>query len=320
MSKLQVAMYHYVRDLKNSRYPNIKGMDYQLFKEQIAFFKKEFNIVTMQDVIAAWNSKSAKDILPPNALLLTFDDGYIDNYTVVFPILMENNIQGSFFIPGKTFNENVLLDVNKIHFLLASADINSLVQDVFYKLDSYRSDFPEVPSNDVLFDKYAIANRFDSKETIFVKRILQTAIPEELRNIVASELFKKYVGLSEDVFSRELYMNREQIRCMKNAGMFIGIHGYDHYWLGNLSEEQMKKDIDQSLISMDEFIDKDKWVINYPYGSYNDKVLEYIEQRGCKLAMTTEVNVANTEVHNRFLIPRLDCNDYPPKSQNYLKY
>ena len=29
MSKLNVVMYHYVRDLKNSRYPDIKGMDYK---------------------------------------------------------------------------------------------------------------------------------------------------------------------------------------------------------------------------------------------------------------------------------------------------
>lgn len=35
--KLYIVMYHYVRDLQYSRYPQIKGMDYQLFKEQIAF-------------------------------------------------------------------------------------------------------------------------------------------------------------------------------------------------------------------------------------------------------------------------------------------
>ena len=34
---------------------------------------------------------------------------------------------------------------------------------------------------------------------------------------------------------------------MKRHGMFIGIHGYDHYWLGNLTEKEMKADIDQAL-------------------------------------------------------------------------
>ena len=136
MSKVHIIMYHYVRDLGNSRYPNIKGLDYGLFKEQIAFLKEHFTVVTMEDVIEACNSEN--DTLPENAVLLTFDDGYIDNFTAVFPVLKEHNVQGSFFIPGKTFTENVLLDVNKIHFILASADIHSLVKDTYALLDRYR--------------------------------------------------------------------------------------------------------------------------------------------------------------------------------------
>ncbi len=90
MSKVHIIMYHYVRDLGNSRYPNIKGLDYGLFKEQIAFLKEHFTVVTMEDVIEACNSENGT--LPENAVLLTFDDGYIDNFTAVFPVLKEHNV------------------------------------------------------------------------------------------------------------------------------------------------------------------------------------------------------------------------------------
>lgn len=316
MSKVHIIMYHYVRDLKNSRYPNIKGLDYELFKQQIAFLKEKFTIVTMEDVIEAWNSENSS--LPENAALLTFDDGYIDNFTAVFPILNEYKVQGSFFIPGKSFAENVLLDVNKIHFILASTDINVLKKDILALLDRYRKEEPEIPSNEELYEKYAVAGRYDNKETVFVKRILQTAIPERIRNQISSELFQKYVGMPEDKFARELYMNRDQIRCMKREGMFIGVHGYDHYWLGNLTEQEMQADIDKALEIMDEFIDKDNWVLNYPYGSRNPNVLQYIETRGCKAGMTIEVEVADTARHGRYELPRLNCNDFPPKSDSYL--
>lgn len=316
MSKLYVAMYHYTRDLKYSRYPEIKGLDIRLFEEQIEFMKKNFNIVTMEQVIECWNSPYAS--LPENALLLTFDDGYIDNYVGAFPILKKHGVQGSFFIPGKTFYENVLLDVNKIHFALASANIEELVKDVFYELDKQREKHPELEGNEELFEKYAVANRFDCKETIFVKRILQTAIDEKIRNEISSNLFKKYVGLPEDVFARELYMNRNQIKVMRDEGMFIGLHGYDHYWMANLTEMELISDIDKSLEVMSDFIEKDKWVLNYPYGSYNETVIKNISSRGCALGMTTNVAVADSEVDSRYEIPRLDCNDFPPKSNNYL--
>lgn len=230
-NKLYIAMYHYTRDLRHSRYPQIKGMDTLLFRQQLEYMKNKFNFVTMEQVIEATENRYS---LPDNALLLTFDDGYVDNYTYAMPLLEEFGAQGSFFIPGKTFATHQLLDVNKIHYILASADMNRLVTDVKNAMDYYRGQEFDFAPTDELFEQYAVASRFDTKETIFVKRMLQTALPEKLRNTISSELFQKYVGVTEEQLSYELYMTEEQVRTMKRHGMFIGIHGYDHYWLANL--------------------------------------------------------------------------------------
>lgn len=317
MSKLYISMYHYTRDLVHSRYPEIKGMDKPLFRQQIEFMTKNFNIVTMEQVIDAVEGKSE---LPEKALLLTFDDGYVDNYTFAFPVLEEFGVQGSFFIPGKTFAEHQLLDVNKIHYILASADIYELVEDVKKEMNYYRGTEYDYAPTDELFNEYAVANRFDLKETIFVKRMLQTVLPEKLRNTISSNLFEKYVGVSEEQLAYELYMTEEQIRTLKRHGMFIGFHGYDHYWLGNLSPEQMRKDVDMALDTLDEFIDRKCWVANFPYGNYNPDVLNYIKKQGACIGLTTDVRVAEVGVDPALELPRLDCNDFPPKSENYKNY
>lgn len=231
----------------------------------------------------------------------------------------EAKVQGSFFIPGKTFDTHQLLDVNKIHYILASADINRLLPDVFERMDYYRGAEYVYPSNEELFAEFAEANRFDTRETIFVKRMLQTALPEKVRNRISSDLFERYVGVSEEQLAYELYMTRDQIHALKRHGMYIGVHGYDHYWLGDLPREQMRQDISKALEVMDEFIDKDQWVMNYPYGSCNKEVVEYIEQQGCRIGLTTEVRAADLTTDNRYLLPRFDCNDFPPKSDNYRK-
>lgn len=316
-NKLYISMYHYTRDLTHSRYPEIRGMDVPLFRKQMEFFKANFNVVRMEQVIDAVKN-GAK--LPKNALLLTFDDGYVDNYTYAFPILEEFGFQGSFFIPGKTFTTHQLLDVNKIHYILASADVNELVSDVKAKMDYYRGAEFYYPSTEELWNQYAVANRFDSKETIFVKRILQTALPEKLRNTISSDLFEKHVGVTEAQLAYELYMTPEQIHTLKRHGMFIGLHGYDHYWLGNLSPEKMREDISKALEIMDDFIDRKEWVMNYPYGNYNDDVLKFIKDEGACLGFTTEVRVADLEKDNALTLPRLDCNDFPPKSEKYLTF
>lgn len=315
MAKLYISMYHYIRDLKNSPYPQIKGLDLPLFKQQIGFFKSHFSVVTIEDVISHYEKGS---MLPENALLLTFDDGYIDHYETVFPILKENGMQGSFFIPGKTFTENIMLDVNKIHFILAVAPIDELYNDLLDRIDYLNFNHEYDVTKQELIDQYAKANRFDPKEVIFIKRVLQMALPEQIRNRISSELFEKYVGIREDEFARKLYMNIDQIKEMKDNGMYIGVHGYDHYWLGNLPKEKMQEDIEHSMKVLSDVIDKDCFIMNYPYGSYNDDVLTYLRVKGCRLGMTTEVRIVDTQKDDRLLLPRLDCNDFPPKSENYL--
>ena len=115
---ITIIMYHYVRELEKSRYPSIKGLDYSFFKKQIEFFHNNYHVITMEELLAA---KYESYELPEQALLLTFDDAYMDHLTYVLPILSQYKMQGSFFIQGRTCVEDVLLDVNKIHFILASA-------------------------------------------------------------------------------------------------------------------------------------------------------------------------------------------------------
>lgn len=281
------------------------------------FFQANCSVVRMEQVIEAI---SGGEELPENAVLLTFDDGYIDNFTFAFPILEEFGFQGSFFIPGKTFTTHQLLDVNKIHYILASADIKKLVSDVKEKMDFYRGIEFDYPPTDELWNQYAADGRFDGKDTVFVKRILQTVLPEKLRNQISSDLFEKYVGITEETLAYELYMTPEQIRTLKRHGMYIGIHGYDHYWLGNLCKGKMEKDITKALDVMDEFIDCKKWVMNFPYGNYNSEVLEFIEKNGACIGVTTEVRIAELGKDPALELPRLDCNDFPPKSENYKKW
>lgn len=316
MKKLTVVMYHYTRDLIHSRYPNIRGLDLPLFRAQIEYLNSNYSVVRMEEVIEAY--EGGRD-LPENALLLTFDDGYIDNYLYAFPILDEFDIQGCFFIPGKTFATHKLLDVNKVHYILASGSEFEIIKDLQQEMDYYRGKEFDFENTDELMNKYCVPNRFDNGETIFIKRMLQTVLPETLRNLISSKLFEKYVGVSEEQLAYELYMSEDQIRTMIRHGMHIGIHGYDHYWLANLESGEMKKDIDLALKTLQEFIDITSWSIAYPYGNYNEEVLDYIRKRGCKVGVTTEVRKADLEGDNPLLLPRYDCNDFPPKSNNYLQ-
>jgi len=314
MNELTVVMYHYVRDLKNSRFPEIKGLDVSLFKEQISYLKKNYNFVTAEQVIAAFKKE---ENLPSKAVLLTFDDAYIDHFTNVFPILKHHHIQGCFYPPVKAITEHSVLDVNKIHFILAAtpkSELNRLLDKIKIFLEQYREEY-NLQSYDCYFEKLAVANRFDPKEVIFVKRLLQVELPEKLRNIISSHLFTEAVKMEEDVFSRELYMNKDQMRCMVECGMHVGSHGYDHYWLGSLPKEKQEDEIHRAILFIREIGgDVNNWTMCYPYGNYNDDTIDILKNNGCQFALTTRVDLASIDSSEKdaiFKLPRLDTNDLP---------
>lgn len=312
-------MYHYVRDFGRNRYPAIKGLDTELFRKQLIFLKTNFNIVRMEDVIS---TLSGGEDLPHNAVLLTFDDGYIDHYTTVFPVLDEIGIQGSFFPPSMILETNLLLDVNKIHFTLATGETSLVYELLLKEIEFYRGSEYEIPETQVLLRDYAVSDCFDSGEVVFIKHMLQTVLPERLRCIIADKMFRRFVGVEETTFARELYCDIAQLTTMKNHGMFIGLHGSSHGWLGNMKEIDYELDVRRALDFMDNvgLIDKKAWVMNYPYGSWSNGVVNFIRKNNCRLGLTTKVGVADLRVDDLLLLPRLDTNDFYPKSDNYLKF
>ena len=313
MNNLTIVMYHYVRDLKNSRYPDIKGLDINLFKEQVNYMRKHYHIITMEEVIYSIDNQVK---IPNKSVLLTFDDAYSDHYNNVFPILDKYKLQGSFYTPAKAITEHTVLDVNKIHFILASIeDKINLVNDLKELVKVYKKEY-QLEDFDYYYTKLAQASRMDTKDVIFIKRLLQVELVEDLRIKIVDILFEKYIGMSESSFSRELYMNEEQLKHMLRSGHHIGNHGYNHYWWNSLNEKEMGEELDLSIGFLEKLgVDMNNWTACYPYGSYDDQSIKMLKERGCKLAITTEVNIATTNKDTRFIMPRLDTNDIP-KNQN----
>ena len=310
-TKVTIVMYHYVRDLKNSKFPDIKGLDVSLFESQLKYLIRHYNIITMEQMIDAINGMG---LLPEKSVLLTFDDGYSDHYKYVFPILRKNNVQGSFYLPAKAIEENEVLDVNKIHFILAACrDKIRITNDLSDLLKVHKEKY-SLNDYGYYYRKLAKQSRYDTAEVIFIKRLLQVELNEELRSKITNILFKKYVSTSESSFSQELYLNMEQIKIMLDSGMHFGSHGYEHIWLNTLSEVAQRHEIDKSLSFLSEIgCDLKTWTMCYPYGAFDKTLIKILEENKCQLALTTNVNVADISYENKYVLSRLDTNDLPTK-------
>lgn len=306
---LTIVMYHYVRDLRRSRFPRIKGLDRADFRGQLEYIARHYAVVTMEEVVSA---TAGDGELPPNAALLTFDDGFVEHFTTVLPLLDERGWQGSFFPSAGPVLRHEVLDVHKIHFVLASvADPRELVDSVLRMLDERRSEF-DLPPRERLWQHLTRADRFDPPETVFIKRALQRELPEALRREITEALFRTHVTADEAAFASELYMSRDQLRGLRQGGMHVGHHGDRHRWLNAVSPAEQEQEIDAGLDLLRQVGgDPGNWVMCYPYGAHDDPLRRNLRRCGCRLGLTTEVALADLRRHDPLALPRLDTNDLP---------
>ena len=210
-----IVMYHYVRDLEHSRFPAIKGLSVERFCRQLDYIQARFTPIAAEDLIGALSP--AKKELPANPILLTFDDGYTDHFTNVFPLLDARGIQGCFFPPAQSVLEHKVLDVNKIQFILAAvSDVGSLVDQVFSSLSEFGTKYP-LQTKEAYFHAIPEQHRYDSRDVTVLKRLLQRELPEPVRAEIVRRLFAEHVTADESSFACELYMSVDQIACLQAA-------------------------------------------------------------------------------------------------------
>jgi peptidoglycan/xylan/chitin deacetylase (PgdA/CDA1 family) len=303
-------MYHYVRDLEHSRFPAIKGLSLERFRRQLDYIQSRYTPISLEDLVEAQASPTNR--LPENAILLTFDDGYSDHFLNVFPLLDAKGIKGCFFPPAQAVLEHVVLDVNKIQFVLAAVpDVAKLLEQVFTTIDEFRSHY-ELKSREEYLAAVTEKHRYDVHEVTVIKRLLQRELPEPVRTAIVQRLFQKYVTADEAAFAVELYMSLDQIECMRLHGMHIGSHGYTHAWMNHISQAEQASETERSL----EFLKSvgagtRDWTMCYPYGGFNDSLLQVLRERSCSLGFTVEPRIADLNRDDRLTLPRIDTNDLP---------
>lgn len=312
MSKLEIIMYHYVRSKSYSRYKKLNYLDFTSFKKQLNYLQENYNVLDPSILI------NKKPYIPEKSCILTFDDGYKDHIDFVYPELKKRKLKGVFFPTGLTTMENKILDTNLIQHILsvhnnkyllikeveALCINNGLSKKRFYQKYLKYSINPKKKSTKP-------TNRYDNQNTIFLKRLLQFGLKEDLRNKIVKILFKKYIGVPVSEFSKNFYMNKGDINKLLDNEMLIGSHTFNHVWLGYLSKKDQEKEIKKSLEFLNYFkISTNNWIMCYPFGSYNSNTIKVLKKNRCSCAMTTKSKIANLNTSKLYELPRKDTNDY----------
>jgi peptidoglycan/xylan/chitin deacetylase (PgdA/CDA1 family) len=307
-TQLYVAMYHYIRDFSRTRFPRIKGMPLDHFRQQLRCLSDDFEMATLESATAFL---SAEYQPKRNLCLMTFDDGLKEHYADVTPLLAECGIQGLFFVISACLEDQVVAAVHMNHFLMADLGFERY-RDLF---NTAADDVGEVRHREAHANA-ALARRtypLDTADVAEFKYMFNFVMPAVRRDSIIKALFENHFG-DQASFAKDLYLSWDDARRMQRAGMTVGGHTHQHRPLSTLSETEMKEDLSRCKTLMDENLGAHRLKpFSYPYGksdSFNHQTVENLHQLGFCCSFTTETgdNICGTDL---FAINRIDGHHHP---------
>ncbi len=224
--EVPVVMYH--RVINKSENEGIHGtyIYENIFREHLKYLKdNNFSVITFEDLNnIGWRNRFDKN---KKYIIITFDDGYVDNYELAFPILKEFNFKATIFLMGEsTYNEwDVKADGEK-SFPLMSVEMIKEMQDYGIEFGAHTFNHPKLNklSNDEI--KHQIVDVKKPLEEKIGREIITFAYPYGILNDYAKKMVEEAsytFGVATDsgsvCLSDDLYQIR-RIAIFPNTNLF----------------------------------------------------------------------------------------------------
>lgn len=219
------------------------------FEDQVCFLLRKYRPLRVSDFYNG-NSKLNR------GFLITFDDGFRNNYSYALPVLQKYGVQAVFFVTTNFIGSREFLWTEQVTHLIQKTK-KKVLEIELGKGYSFQL-------NSVL-DKErasrAIRNNLKRQTPLNRKKILEQ-MKFQLNDIELT--------INRDDEERYLFMNWEEVRDMAETGQVIGSHTHTHPILSTLDEEESFRELKQSKEAIENHINKPCLVMSYPNGEEND--------------------------------------------------
>jgi peptidoglycan/xylan/chitin deacetylase (PgdA/CDA1 family) len=267
---LRILAYHRVRDVDDAGSfdfdLNLVSASAKQFREQMKLVRQRFDPMSFHDLVAALDEGRT---LPAQPLVVTFDDGYEDNYSVAFPILRELGMPATFFVSTGHIDSGAPYAYDWLVHMLCRTTATHV-------------QIPEMGVDQVLSN--TIADRRElAEKLLFQLKGLDAAT----QTAIISRLEQAW-GMPPSTAHAECRpMTWSQLREMQAAGMEIGSHGVSHRILSKLEPAEMVAEIRESKQAIERELGVPAEVMSYPVGgpdAYDENVIAAAREAGFKIA------------------------------------
>jgi peptidoglycan/xylan/chitin deacetylase (PgdA/CDA1 family) len=289
--KVLILMYHrVVSDKELGRYFIQPGMyvKHDVFEKQIQFLKQHFIILSFTDFLSL--SKENKLNQKRRYCIVTFDDGWLDNYIYAYPILTKYQITATIFLATSFIGTNRWFWSDKLGYLLKH----------YYKI-------PITQGN------RGLEFLHDSSIQWANHKVEIDTVIEKCKEYTENQLHEIIDGMTKtlgaDVPDEPLFLTWDMVEDMSRHGISFGSHSSSHKILTRYPLDDVRKELEESKqVLMTKRVSYVP-VFAYPNGNYNHQIQKMVRDCGYAAAPTTEFGFENCSSPSLLSLRRINIHN-----------
>ncbi|MBF0478526.1 MAG: polysaccharide deacetylase family protein [Candidatus Omnitrophica bacterium] len=267
----------------------------EMFKMQMEYLKKYYSVISLEELI----EKLPKNELQPYTAVITFDDGYYDNYEYAYPVLKEMDFPATIFIPTGFIESGLSFFWDEVAYMI----FNTRRESFQLRLGSELVMYDLSRKDRVVWQLCSRVKRFSQLEQDIILDALSTTLGV-LRNRSVSKL-----------------LTWSLMRDMKQHKIAFGAHTHLHGAVSVGGIGEILKDVKISKDILDKQLKQNTVSFAYPFGDKTDISLEVSQSLpalGIKGAVTLESGLVRYN-HDPYLLKRIGVGQMDEISRFSLK-
>lgn len=286
---LIILNYHrvYKGELRTSFDETLFGTSIDSFHQQMLWLKENRAVFLSEDELIYYQQRKKK--IPKRSVLITFDDGYKDNFTLVYPLLRFLQIPAIYFIPAGAIMDRTLGWWDNISFFIKKTKKKAI---------------------SVKGSELSLQSDGEKKKVIFHLLQLMKTEPysrtQDLLEVLSEECGVEFPSYDEQ--DAEL-VNWKDISELLSNGIAIGSHTISHRVLATLDEDEQFEELRSSKRLLEDMLPGNIRSFSYPVGDYTAftrKTKELARKARYDIAFSFKTGVNYQRITDPFDIRRIE--------------
>lgn len=312
-SEVVILLYHRVYEAPSD--PQLLCVTPQHFAEHLEHLRRHYRIMSLGDLVRALRERQ----LPKRAVVITFDDGYADNFLNAKPILERYEVPATVFVTtGYIGQEREFWWDELERLLLWTPQLPERLQVTLNGAvyEWHLGEWAQLPEEEkVSYWKWHVEISADPtlrhRAYRELHRLLRSLVEEEREKILA----QLRAQVKDKVNERRDYrvMTAEEVRRLGDGGLVeVGSHTVTHPVLATQPVEIQRKEIMESKQRIEALLGHSVTAFSYPYGGQGDvgqDAVRLVQEAGYEVACANFPSPV-TRRSDLFFLPRYLVRDW----------